>query len=278
MLISFLNLKKGKKQMPMSTNKSMKRFLCLLLLSFSVFWASADEYYRSNGIYAIMTDNGQFIEIYFNLNGSYKNTVAYAYLKDGDTYTMTSLDGKIIILKQEAADLVDMNTNLRFINISSNVNEKHKAMNVLSINTSIAFFSVTYELKINDNFSFVLESGYGNSFLMFYPGFIVNGIGRWYPWNGSFFVGIGLGYEQKYIVDTESRHSFLEIKGNDGQTMRRDGFMFSLGAGWQIDLGKKDGLILPINLGIRWMTGPNTMDNLNKDITPYAMIGIGYAF
>jgi hypothetical protein len=264
--------------MPRSTNKNMKRYLFLSILIFSAFWVFADEYYRSDGIYAIMTDNGQFIEIYFNSDGSYNNVMAYTYLKDGDTYTMTSFDGEIILLKQDAIGLVDIDSNVRFINILSNVNEQHKAMNVLSINTSIAIFSVTYELKINDSFSFVLESGYGNSFLMFYPGFIVNGIGRWYPWNGSFFVGVGLGYEQNYIADTESRHSFVEVKGNDEQTMRRDGFMFSLGAGWQIDLGKKDGLIMPINFGVRWMTGPNTMDNLNKDITPYAMIGIGYAF
>lgn len=96
-----------------------------------------------------MTDNGQFIEIYFNLDGSYNNTVVYTYLKDGDTYTMTSFDEKIIILKQDAASLVDMNTNLRFINILSNTNEKQTAMNVPSINTGVAFFSVTYELKIN---------------------------------------------------------------------------------------------------------------------------------
>jgi hypothetical protein len=54
--------------------------------------------------------------------------------------------------------------------------------------------------------------------------------------------------------------------------------MLSPSIGWKIDLGKPNGLIMPISVGVTWITGPSTFSNIDLDITPYAKVGIGRAF
>jgi hypothetical protein len=233
----------------------------------------AIDFFGGQNEYIILTDKGQFIEIHFNSDDTYDKITVNTYSKNGNIYAVITDDGDIIEYERSGSELIHKVSGKRYVKMI--FDEGRRAKNTINILTSVAFFSVSYELKINDMFSIVLESGYGNSFLYFHPNYIVDGKLRWYPWRDMFFVELGLGYGQKYIDITGDRDSFLEP---DGEWYRRDGFMISPCFGWKFDLGQTDGFIMAINLGASWITGPETFSHLDLDITPYAKIGIGWAF
>jgi hypothetical protein len=250
-----------------------KRNITILIFLLQGASSFAVDIFSSQNEYIILTDKCQFIEIYFNADDACDKMTVNTYSQNGNMYTIVTNDGNIIELERSGSELIHKISGKRYVKMA--FEEGRRVKNIISILTSVVFFSVSYELKINDMFSIILESGYGNSFLSFHPNYIADGKLRWYPWRNMFFAELGLGYGQKYIDKNGNRNSFLEPKG---EWRRRDGFMISPGFGWKFDLGQMDGFILAINLGASWITGPDTLSNLDLDITPYAKIGIGWAF
>jgi hypothetical protein len=250
-----------------------KRNITILVFLLQAASSFAAELFSSQNEYIILSDKGQFIIIYFNPDDTYDKMTVNIYSQNGNIYTIITNDGNTIELERSGNELIHKISGKRYVKMT--FEEGRRAKNIISILTSVVFFSVSYELKINDMFSIILESGYGNSFLYFHPNYIVDGKLRWYPWQNMFFVELGLGYGQKYIDKNGNSNSFLEP---EGEWYRRDGFMISPGLGWKFDLGQTDSFIMAINLGASWITGPETFSNLDLDITPYAKIGIGWAF
>jgi hypothetical protein len=250
-----------------------KRNITILIFLLQAASSFAVDFFSCQNEYIILTDNGQLIEIYFNPDDTYDKTIVNTYSQNGNIYTIVTNDGNIIELERSGSELIHKTSGKRYVKMT--IEEERRAKNTISILISVAFFSVNYELKINDVFSLILESGYGNSLLYFHPNYIVDGKLRWYPWQNMFFAELGLGYGQKYIDKNGNRNSFLEP---EGEWYRRDGFMISPGFGWKFDLGQMNGFIMTINLGASWITGPETLSNLDLDITPYAKLGIGWAF
>jgi hypothetical protein len=68
--------------------------------------------------YAILTDKGQFIEVYFNEDGTYDRIVVERYTKVGNKYLIPTSIGITMELEREGNDLVLRRTGKRFVKVT----------------------------------------------------------------------------------------------------------------------------------------------------------------
>ena len=137
--------------------------------------------------------------------------------------------------------------------------------------------SASYEFIISPHFSLLGEVAYTTMVLI--NEFSAAAKARWYPFGKAFYLDLGLGYcyGRGYIDFTADMVMIVLTLGywlytKDWDEPYRGGFLIQPGLGWKIDIGKPDGFVLPISMGLDIKIGEY------PDFFPYFRIGIGYSF
>ncbi|GHU26189.1 hypothetical protein FACS1894172_20220 [Spirochaetia bacterium] len=157
--------------------------------------------------------------------------------------------------------------------------EVEKAKNTIALSLGS---SVNYERALNNYFSLLAEASY--TFYFIGDEWAAAVKGRWYPWGKTFFLELGLGYGNTlgYLASAAGFVTFFlsfgQVNLNKYADMRIRGFLIGPALGWKIDIGKANGFVLPINLGIDFTIGSPNKESLFIDFVPYLKIGLGYSF
>ena len=137
--------------------------------------------------------------------------------------------------------------------------------------------ALNYERCFNNHLSLIGDT----SFNLFPATFTIAAKGRFYPFGKSFYLemGAGFGITPGYIGltgDLLVRSMTLGFVGIEDKFWLR-GVVFTPSLGWKIDIGKRGGVTLPINLGIDFFWGYREID-IPVDFMPNLRIGVGYSF
>jgi hypothetical protein len=125
-----------------------------------------------------------------------------------------------------------------------------------------------YELMLTPTFSVGVNVYWTSFFFLNEIGVIA--VGRFYPWNGTFFAELGLGYSAHAAFTETSDYSGLEAI---------IGFGVIPGVGWKIDAGKAGGFFVyplvqfPVTFGVNKMT-----DKFDAGVGIRGALGLGWAF
>ena len=125
--------------------------------------------------------------------------------------------------------------------------------NWVSGEISLLGVGVRYEFMLNPKFS-VGVNGYWNNLFIVWNDWGVGANGRFYPWGGSFFAELGLGFSFHSGIDD------YNVTVNDNTYIGSDwvgttGVGIAPGVGWKIDAGKpggffvQPGIRVPVTLG-----------------------------
>jgi hypothetical protein len=132
--------------------------------------------------------------------------------------------------------------------------------NWISGDISLIGAGISYERMLTSKFS-IGGTAFQNAFMVIFNSLGVNVTGRFYPWAGVFYMGLGLGFGSNFILN---------------------GAMIDPAVGWKIDVGKPGAffinpeLSLPITLGVQENSnGESEFGNL---AIPRVSFGMGYAF
>ncbi|MCL2706473.1 MAG: hypothetical protein FWE72_09735 [Spirochaetaceae bacterium] len=154
-----------------------------------------------------------------------------------------------------------------------------RAKNNLTVSLGFVGAALSYERIFNSHFSVLADISYTTLALI--DEFTVSGKGRVYPFGGSYYLEMGLGYSYGRGAVDMMRHMVLglltlgwyfTILEEEDLLARRGGFLIQPGMGWKIDIGKPDGFVLPISMGLDFKSGKIL------DVMPYVRIGLGYSF
>ena len=164
--------------------------------------------------------------------------------------------------------------------ISGGVFAQDRAKNSVALSAGIIGGELSYERIFSPHFSVLANVSY--TFLIFMDEFTLSAKGRWYPFGKTFFLDLGLGFSYgkgavgfiaDAVLSVVTFGYWLSIKDFDNDNFRTPGFLVQPGLGWKIDIGKPDGFILPISMGLNLKFGQDMADFL-----PYLRIGLGYSF
>jgi hypothetical protein len=108
--------------------------------------------------------------------------------------------------------------------------------NSISLGINGIGLTAAYERKIIDTFSVVPEITFSQIYGVLSSVGFVDLRARWYPFSGSFFADLGIGYG---------------IAGSI--SIATDGLLISPGIGWNFDIGKKDGFTLNLSVCSDWI-------------------------
>ena len=152
------------------------------------------------------------------------------------------------------------------------------AQQCISLSFGLLGFEASYERMLASRFSVLADVSYTT--LIFMDEFTVSGKARVYPFGRSFFMDFGLGYSYgrgavSFMADfilTVLTFGWWLTQIEEDHFARTGGFLLQPGLGWKIDIGKKDGFVLPISMGLDIKTGKI------PDFMPYLRIGLGYSF
>jgi len=160
--------------------------------------------------------------------------------------------------------------------------ELSNAKNAISLSFSFIGIEASYERIFNSHFSVLADASYMT--LVFMEELTASGKARWYPFGRAFYMELGLGYTYgSGIVRFYSDAAvfmfaiiflpLLPLLDSEYEFGRRTGgLLVQGGMGWKIDIGKRDGFVLPISMGINLKIGEE------PDFVPYFRLGLGYAF
>ena len=157
--------------------------------------------------------------------------------------------------------------------------EQRRAKNSIAVSFGILGAELSYERMFNRYFSVLADTSYTTLILI--DEFTLSGKGRVYPFGGAFYLEMGLGFSYGRGVTDFMTNMLLGVLtfgyyfttlDDDDFLRRRAGFLLQPGLGWKIDIGKPDGFVLPINMGMDIRVGSL------PDILPYLRIGLGYSF
>jgi len=165
--------------------------------------------------------------------------------------------------------------------VSGNIfaQNEERAKNSVAVSLGIVGAALSYERIFNSHFSVLADVSYTT--LVLIEEFTISGKGRVYPFGGSYYLEMGLGYSYGRGPVDMMTHMILGVLtfgwyfttlDEDDILARRGGFLLQPGMGWKIDIGKPDGFVLPISMGLNIKTG-----NV-PDVMPYIRIGLGYSF
>ena len=154
-----------------------------------------------------------------------------------------------------------------------------RAKNSIAVSVGIIGVGLSYERMFNRYFSVLADTSYTT--LVLIDEFTLSGKGRVYPFGGAFYLEMGLGFSYgRGVTDFMTNmllgvltfgYYFTTLDENDF-LRRRGGFLLQPGLGWKIDIGKPDGFVPPISMGLDIRVGNA------PDLLPYLRIGLGYSF
>ena len=171
------------------------------------------------------------------------------------------------------------------INLYSQNDER--AVNRIVFSAGLVGAEISYERVFSEKFSILASVSYNN--WLFVDSLSISGKARYYPFNGTFFIDIGLGYSNGYNISGE----FAELIGDlllgiitfglwfttehfqdrfNEAPEREHGFLIQPGMGWNFDIGRQDRFMLPVAMGL------DIRISENWAIMPYFRIGLAYAF
>ena len=157
--------------------------------------------------------------------------------------------------------------------------KNERAKNSIAGSFGIIGAALSYERIFNRYFSVLADTSYTT--LVLIDEFTVAGKGRVYPFGGAFYLEMGLGFSYgrgmtdlmvNMLLGVLTFGYYFTTLEEDDLLKRRAGFLVQPGLGWKIDIGKKDGFVLPINLGVNIRVGDV------PDALPFLRIGLGYSF
>jgi len=157
--------------------------------------------------------------------------------------------------------------------------EQDRAKNSIALSFGVVGAEASYERIFNRHLSVLADVSYTT--LVFMDEFTASGKGRWYPFGRAFYLEVGLGYTYGkgvvgFMADTLlsvlTFGYYLTTKDFENDNFRTHGFLIQPGLGWKIDIGKQDGFVLPIGLGIDFKIAEV------PDFLPYMRLGLGYSF
>ena len=156
---------------------------------------------------------------------------------------------------------------------------QERAKNSLALSFGVVGAEFSYERIFNRYLSVMADVSYTT--LIFMDEFTVAGKGRWYPFGKAYYLEMGLGFTYGkgvvgFMADTLlsvlTFGYYLTQKDFENDNFRTPGFLIQPGMGWKIDIGKPDGFVLPIGLGIDFKIAEI------PDFLPFFRIGLGYSF
>lgn len=153
-----------------------------------------------------------------------------------------------------------------------------RAKNSVAVSFGVIGIEGSYERIINRYFSVLADASYTN--LAIVDEFTASAKGRVYPFGKAFYLEMGAGYAYGRSFSNFIGTMVLGIvtfgwyftQIDEDSFARTGGFLLQPGLGWKIDIGKKDGFVLPLSMGLDIKTGSR------PDILPYLRLGLGYSF
>ena len=153
--------------------------------------------------------------------------------------------------------------------------ESGGAKNTASLSVGLFALEASYERELTSHLSVSLDAAYTWLFLVDH--YSLSARGRWYPGKGVFFLelGLGYGYGTGFYGGIADMLVFIFTVGQVDikEYTKCGGFLMSPALGWKFDIGKPDGFVLPLTLGLDIKTTPIT-----PDLVPYMRLGLGYSF
>ena len=149
-----------------------------------------------------------------------------------------------------------------------------------------------YELMILKELS-VGINGYFDYFILSEIGYNYGGdfSVRFYPFSGTFFIGIGVGYHAITGWDNNFSYSYSAGSSSTGASYRVNGIGITPEIGWKIDVGTQGaffiqpGIKIPLALGTSefrvydgYSYNYKSFKRSKIDFMPIPYIGLGYAF
>ena len=156
---------------------------------------------------------------------------------------------------------------------------QERAKNCVSIEVGVFGAEASYERIFNKYLSVLADVSYTQLFFM--DEFTASGKGRVYPFGGTFYLELGLGYTYgkgvvgfvgDMMLTVLTFGYWLQVKDFENDNYRTGGFLVQPGLGWKIDIGKPDGFVIPISMGLDIKPGDK------PDFMPYLRLGLGYSF
>ena len=163
--------------------------------------------------------------------------------------------------------------------VSGAVFAQERAHNTVALSFGIVGVEASYERMFNRYLS-VLGSASATT-ILFMDEITASVQGRWYPFGRAFHLDLGLGYTYgmgvgnfmgKAILGAMTLGLIFLIPDYIDKNPRKGGLLIQTGLGWKIDVGKPDGFVLPITLGLNFRAAET------PDVMPYMRLGLGYAF
>jgi hypothetical protein len=160
-----------------------------------------------------------------------------------------------------------------------------------TIAATFGLFSLEGQLEFafNEYLSISTIAYYNQMFLVF-PDLGVAAKVRWYPMGGAFNMGLGLGYGAlEGMISTTGKMLIAILTlgllvGELAEPWPVAGFLIAPTLGWKIDFGKRGGIVMPIDMGINFVTGMRQSLSNDRDwepgfdFAPWVRIGLGISF
>jgi hypothetical protein len=165
--------------------------------------------------------------------------------------------------------------------------EKERAKNRISLSVGIVGGELSYERVFTPYLSVLGQVSYNNIILADSLSFAAKG--RVYPFGGTFYLDLGIGFSYGYNITTELAQFMADMTlmmlsfglyalspdyqaRSYDEAQREGGFFLQPGMGWNIDVGKTDGFFLPISMGL------DIRFSETMTIIPFLRLGVSYAF
>ena len=158
--------------------------------------------------------------------------------------------------------------------------EKERTNSTITLGVGILSAAFNYEYNFNRYLS-VMADVSCNTLLFAYE-YTASGKGRWYPFGRAFYLELGLGYVYgkgiggmlaDMLLGTMTLGLYFLAVEDWQKRFESGGLLVQPGLGWKIDIGKRGGFVLPINMGLDIKINKETPDAM-----PFLRIGLGYSF
>ena len=159
--------------------------------------------------------------------------------------------------------------------------QQERAKNNFTLQLGVIGAELSYERIFTPHFSLLADVSY--FYLILGDEFTASGKVRWYPFGKAWYLEMGAGYvygRSLFPVVGEAigqlllmfMSFFLYIPDGLHTIERTHGLILQPAMGWKIDIGRPDGWVLPISLGM------DIKIARLPDFIPYLRIGLGYSF
>jgi hypothetical protein len=128
--------------------------------------------------------------------------------------------------------------------------------NMVSGDIGLISAGIRYERMLTAKLS-IGGTAFYNNFMFFFNSVGVTATGRFYPWAGVFYLGLGLGFGSNFVLN---------------------GAMVAPALGWKIDVGKPGAFFLNPELSLPIVFGVDGEGEFGNLAIPRAVLGMGYAF